>query len=362
MGIYTSLGFYPIDGYNCPTGIHNIIPEFLRPYIPTFKNTFSPFFSFYDFSRPDLMPLGIKLFPDRYLISQKRKLYNLIVKFDIQELEKFLEKEKENSKILEGIILDDFQLTALGLSCVIGNIEAVHYLLLKGVNIEQKNGTTEKTPLHLAVENNHELLVKFLLAHGANPHSEDKYGFNCYDKAENRGIYNMKNILNASKAMKHFNNANMEKKDVIETFNKNLTNENESINTILDNQKNFQNDNNAENVYLLNIQKEKKLNFDQIKLFNAFTLENITSPSLENFIPSDMLEINMSNLASKNFGIYDAEDEIKDEESLINLESFNFYSINIPSYDRIHKDVYDSHGFKINNKIIKYDDLIYAKI
>ena len=75
-----------------------------------------------------------------------------------------------------------------------------------------------------------------------------------------------------------------------------------------------------------------------------------------------MLEINMSNLASKNFAIYDINDEIKDKGDLINLDNFNFYTVNIKAYDRIIKEIIDSDGFKINNKIVRYDDLVFAKI
>jgi len=354
MGVIFSLGFYPIDGYILPKGLHNMFPEFLRPYIPTFKNTFSPLFSYYDFSRPDIMPLGIKLFPDRFFISQKRKVYNAIVKFNVKDLEKLLEKESENSKIFNEIILDDFQLTALGLACSIGNLEAVHFLLLKGVNINQKIGQYEKTPLHLAVENNQELLVKFLLHNGADLFAKDKLGFDSYEKAENRGIYNMKKFLD------HFKNNN-----TIIDFNQHeieqkIKNQNqeEKISgtfTIKSNEK-------IKKPSLLDLKNQLNLNYQELKLYKGILIEDILSPNLENFKPSDMLEINMSNIASKNFAIYDADDNIKDDEDKINVDNFNFYTVNIPAYDRIIKDLVDEYGFKINNKIVRYDDLIFAKI
>ncbi len=350
MGLFFSLGFYPIDGYTMPKGAHNMIPDFLRPFIPTFKNTHSPLFSFYDYSRPDLMPLGIKLFPDRYLISKKRNVYNAIVKFDIVGLEKIMEKEKETSVIYKEIILDDFQLTAMGLACSIGNIEAAHFLLLKGVNINEKFGKYEKTALHLAVENNQELLVKFLLNNGADLSAKDKLGFDVYEKVENRGIYNIKSILD------YFKTKNLEKKlnlDYEDENDLNLAN-NENNKIKINKYKGIDN--------LLKVKKEKDLSYDQLKAYKDILIEDILSPNLENFKPSDMLEINMSNIASKNFAIYDADDEVDDKEDKINLENFNFYTTNIPAYDRIYKDTLNENGFKINNKIIRYDDLVFAKI
>jgi len=344
-----SLGFYPIDGYICPKGVHNMIPEFLRPYIPTFKNTYSPLYSFYDFSRPDLIPLGIKLFPDRYLISQKRKVYNAIVKFDMKQLESLLEDEKENSKIFHEIILDYFQTTAMGLACSIGNIEAVHFLLLKGVNINQKSGKNEKTPLHLAVENNQDLLVKFLLHNGADLYAKDKFGFDVYEKSENRGIYGIKATLDYFKNKKYKNVKklkNNEDEDLLDTYRKN---ENKEIE-------------NSNKKCLFEIRKEKQLYFEQIKTHKEIILEHILTPNLEKFRPSDILEINMSNIASKNFAIYEADDNINDVDDKINIDNFNFYIVNIPGYDRIYKDIVDENGFKINNKIVRYDDLVFAKI
>ena len=44
-----------------------------------------------------------------------------------------------------------------------------------------------KTALHLAVEYNAELTIKFLLRHGANMEITDCFGFDIYEQAENRG-------------------------------------------------------------------------------------------------------------------------------------------------------------------------------
>lgn len=353
MGVPFSLGFYPIDGYIMPKGLHNMFPEFLRPYVPTFKNTYSPLFSYYDFSRPDLMPLGIKLFPDRFFISRKRKVYNAIVKFQIKDLEKLLEKESENSKIFDETILEDFQLTAIGLAASIGNIEALHFLLLKGVNINQRIGQYQKTPLHLAVENNQELLVKFLLHNGADLLAKDNLGFDSYEKAENRGIYNMKKILDYFKNKSSSGDKNLNENDEINKNEKLKEDSNNYLKTSYEN---------SEKPSLFEIKKDKNLGFEELKAYKEVIIEDILSPNLENFKPSDMLEINMSNIASKNFAIYDADDNVIDDYDKINVDGFNFYTLNIPAYDRIIKDVVDENGFKINNKIVRYDDLIFAKI
>jgi hypothetical protein len=282
------------------------------------------------------MPLGIILFPDRYLISNKRKVYNAIVKFDIVQLEKLLNKEEiKNSKLLNGLILDDFDMNAINLACSIGNLEAVHFLILKGVDINTKFGKFGKTPLHIAIETNNELLVKFLLSNGADMDIKDKLGFNLYEKIENRGHDNLKRILD------FFQKEKINK----ENYNK------ENNNNKLDNNKS-----------LFEIKKEQNLNFREISLRKNILLEDILSPNLENFKPSDMLEINMSNIASKNFSIYDINENINDKYDVINLETFNFFTININSYDKITRDVKDENGFKINNKIVRYDDLMFAKI
>ncbi len=68
-------------------------------------------------------------------------------------------------------------------------IEIVHYLNMRKADLDYQMGPFKKTALHLAVEYNAELTIKFLLKHGANMETKDIFGFDIYEQAENRGNF-----------------------------------------------------------------------------------------------------------------------------------------------------------------------------
>ena len=63
----------------------------------------------------------------------------------------------------------------------IGSLEAVHQLIQSGVNIEERDNESNKTPLMVASENGHAEIVRILLDKGANIETKDNDNIN--DKA-----------------------------------------------------------------------------------------------------------------------------------------------------------------------------------
>lgn len=111
-GLLAHVGFYPADGYLFPKGMQNAIPEPLRPYIPTYTNSFAPMFlAFYDCADNTLYPLGMKAFPDHLLTTDKRKMYRAIVDSDMEEIERLVKEGFDMSQI----IIPDHGYTALGM-------------------------------------------------------------------------------------------------------------------------------------------------------------------------------------------------------------------------------------------------------
>lgn len=76
MGALYNVGFQPMNRAFLPTGLHNIIPERFRKYIPTYDDTVAPYpFTFIDGTQTTMMSLGIKVFPDQ-IFSSQRYLFN----------------------------------------------------------------------------------------------------------------------------------------------------------------------------------------------------------------------------------------------------------------------------------------------
>lgn len=67
----------------------------------------------------------------------------------------------------------------------------MHYLNLRNADLNYQMGPFKKTALHLAVEYNADITIKFLLKRGADIEITDTFGFNVYDQAENRGNLNL---------------------------------------------------------------------------------------------------------------------------------------------------------------------------
>ena len=56
-------------------------------------------------------------------------------------------------------------------------------------------GNFKKTALHIAVENSSEMSMKLLLTNGADVTLKDVFGFDIYDKAQNRGKFDFIEIF-----------------------------------------------------------------------------------------------------------------------------------------------------------------------
>ncbi|XP_053160593.1 NF-kappa-B inhibitor epsilon [Hemicordylus capensis] len=77
-------------------------------------------------------------------------------------------KNLEARRIPQALQLQNWQgLTCLHISTLKGNLKLMTLLVKKGADINVQDGTSGKTPLHLAVENHDEMAVKHLLKMGA---------------------------------------------------------------------------------------------------------------------------------------------------------------------------------------------------
>ncbi|XP_062980279.1 NF-kappa-B inhibitor epsilon [Elgaria multicarinata webbii] len=78
------------------------------------------------------------------------------------------DKHLESRKTLQDLQLQNWQgLTCLHISTLKGNLPLMSLLVKNGADINVQDGTSGKTPLHLAVENHDETAVKHLLKMGA---------------------------------------------------------------------------------------------------------------------------------------------------------------------------------------------------
>lgn len=192
MGQFFHIGFWPNQDSILPKGYHNMFPEEIRPYIPTYPMTVNPFLlTYYEWSFLTIYPLGMKAFPDHLFTSDKRKMYRAILNTDIKEMERLLDKGFDMNQE----VVPHYGYTALGMAAALNLLESIHYLTLRGANYEHPIGRYKKTALHLAVEHGNELATKYLLNNGANVNTLDLFGFNIYDKAEYRGYYDYKRIF-----------------------------------------------------------------------------------------------------------------------------------------------------------------------
>jgi hypothetical protein len=250
MGNWVSLGFYPLEGYILPKGMHNAIPEILRPYWFYYPKSNVPLPHTSDWSDFYLFTLGLKAFPDYLMTSINRQMYKAIINSNFEKIENIIDNGLMD--ITKDVVLDN-GMTALGMACALDLVEIVHYLTLRGVDYEHKIGPYEKTALHIAVEYGNEITAKYLLNNGANIKAKDKFGFDVFDKVEFRGYYNFKKFLN------HFKD-NPKERNIID--------------------------------------------FDKYRYLKGFILEDIDTIT---FKPSDLLEIsimNKDNINLDNFHMY----------------------------------------------------------
>ncbi|XP_061480841.1 NF-kappa-B inhibitor epsilon isoform X2 [Rhineura floridana] len=78
------------------------------------------------------------------------------------------DKNLEARKHLQDLQLQNWQgLTCLHISTLKGNLQLMALLVKNGADINVQDGTSGKTPLHMAVENHDEMAVKHLLQMGA---------------------------------------------------------------------------------------------------------------------------------------------------------------------------------------------------
>jgi len=67
-----------------------------------------------------------------------------------------------------------------------GDLRQLKRLIAKGYSVNFRD-YDNRTPLHLAVENGHVSIVKYLLAHGASPKVSDISGLDAMKSAEKTG-------------------------------------------------------------------------------------------------------------------------------------------------------------------------------
>ncbi len=75
--------------------------------------------------------------------------------------------------------------TALHLAVSTGSLAIVEYLVMNGANVTTKQHRGEKTVLYWACIKGNELIVGYLLKHGAEEgiHDHDRFGRSCFGKA-----------------------------------------------------------------------------------------------------------------------------------------------------------------------------------
>uniref|UniRef100_A0A8D0DIS0 NFKB inhibitor epsilon n=1 Tax=Salvator merianae TaxID=96440 RepID=A0A8D0DIS0_SALMN len=78
------------------------------------------------------------------------------------------DKSTDAKKTIQDLALQNWQgLTCLHISTLKGNLQLMTLLVKNGADINVQDGTSGKTPLHLAVENHDEMAVRHLLQMGA---------------------------------------------------------------------------------------------------------------------------------------------------------------------------------------------------
>lgn len=186
------IGIYPFQNVLFPGGMHNAVPEFLRPYYPKHKKSIHSILSPIGMTEKNYRyTLGIKSTPDIVYLNKKSKLYKIIT--SNQSINNILSNAFQDFDFNQNLIDNK---SAIHLSASIGNFEIIHYIINKKlVDIDLKEELTGKTALHYAIENGNELMSKYLIKNGASVYETDIYGYDIFDKMEYRGLYKMKDKI-----------------------------------------------------------------------------------------------------------------------------------------------------------------------
>ena len=109
---------------------------------------------------------------------------------EIGELEEVLNEGFD----LETILDQRYPYTPLTLSAALNRSNITSYLLLRGANLEAKDGKGQTALMRATTFWQVESLLT-LLSYGANPYTKDKYGFDCLEKARMRGQKAVETLL-----------------------------------------------------------------------------------------------------------------------------------------------------------------------
>ena len=111
MGSFQITGFIPTYNQHFPAGQIQYFPDWMRKYVPKFKNTNHPFLTTnMDFSAQTYMPFGHKKLPNFKFLSDKRKMYVSIMERNFKEIQNLI----DNGFNLNEIVFDDQGYTPLG--------------------------------------------------------------------------------------------------------------------------------------------------------------------------------------------------------------------------------------------------------
>ena len=189
------IGLVPWMNSYGPTGFHNFFPFSIRKYLKKQTNKsidlaigprYMIMHTFFAFS--------IKPSPDQYFESLNNKVYKIITtQRNTSDLED-ININYETEKIYKNM-------SALDLAANTNNFDVVHFLLKKK-KLDINKIYSDKSVLHYAIEGGHNEMSKYLLYNGADPYDVDKYGFNCFDKANFRGNYEFSKIVEILKNKK----------------------------------------------------------------------------------------------------------------------------------------------------------------
>jgi hypothetical protein len=294
MGNLAAIGLFPLEGSLFPYGFHNAIPNKLRPYFYYYPKTNVPLpFWGMDWGNYPIYPLGMKAIPNRLFTSINRQLYRAIIDSDFSAIEKI---SNSNFDLNREVIMIESGLTALGMATVLNNLEAIHYFIKRGVDLDYKIGPYGKTALHIAIENGHEMAAKLLLNNGANINAIDVFNHNVYDKIEFKGFYHFRPFL------EHFKN---NQKQII------------------------------------------RQNYDDYKYTREIILEDLDTIT---FKPSNLLEVSISNKISN---INDNEKLSLDKFELYFFNQFDLTKLEKGNSNKLRLNYQSFHYFN-NKELIEY--------
>lgn len=270
----------------------------------------------------------------------------------IKILNKFVEQKINISK------QNKYGNTALHISCMLNNYDISEILILKGININSKNYTSNFAPLNYSVDNGNIKLVKLLISYGSNYNEQDFSGNTILHHAISAEKYDIIEYLLTLKEV-NVNKFNIQLELPIHIF---ISKCNDSkILSILINLSllNLQNINGETPLLLLiknnmwkdniEILKTKKLDIFAKTKTNERPIDKVSSNDMDEF--KDMLTYSYLSILDRKTNIYNKNIFEKEWENICGRNTMSSYEINILQ-KYIKSDISSTHNlcYQIINK------------